>query len=284
VVIGIAASLIFTNLGSSNLLPSGEPPQAQIMVTGDVAAQKTLTVGDVSRMPLCNVTATIDGERAIYVGVTLLELCTRVGANWDAGSITVSGISNYQTLNIYQAYNSTQHPGSEIILAIAKNGKWLPDTEGPFKLVTPNFTSEFNVKGVVEINIKPWTINVSGTSQPLTLTGENITGYEVKTVTGPFAPGGGPQRMSDWTGVSVWSVLQAAGVPAGVDTVTVTSIDGYRKDFTVSQAQNLMFFGFEENAKYLTPADGGPFRLFLPTEDMKWGQYWVRYVAEVKVS
>ena len=94
-------------------------------------------------MPLTNVTSTIKGETANYVGVTLLELLNKAGAGWDTGNITVFASDGYnKTINFYQAYNSTQYPGNEIILAFVKNGKWITDTsEGPFKLITPGFAN-----------------------------------------------------------------------------------------------------------------------------------------------
>ena len=113
----------------TNLLPSGQPPQGQITVTGDISTPATLTVKDLSAMPLTNVTVTIKGETANYVGVTLLELLNKTDASWDTGFITAIGSDGYnKTINFYQAYNSTQYSGKEIILAFAENGKWITGT------------------------------------------------------------------------------------------------------------------------------------------------------------
>jgi DMSO/TMAO reductase YedYZ molybdopterin-dependent catalytic subunit len=288
IVVGVATSyLLMGSNNSSSLLPSGAPPQAQISLIGDLAAPKTFTVAEVSQMPLANVTTTIKDETATYVGVTLTELLSQAGANWDAGFITVSASDGYsKTIDTYQVFNSSQYPDGEILLAIAKDGKWITDTsEGPFKLITPCLESGYNVKSVAEINLQPWTIAVTGTTQPLNITGADIANYEVKTVNAAFAPGGEPQRTSDWTGISLWSVLQAAGMPQGASKVTVTAIDGYSRDYTVTEVQNTgMLIGYQENGQYLKPNDGQPFRLFVPTEDLKWGQNWVRWVSQVTVS
>lgn len=284
VVIGVAASFLFFQSGS--LLPSGEPPQVQIAVSGDMSAPKTLTVKDIAQMPLCKVSTRIGGETATYVGVTVFELLNQTGVNWDVGSIDVaSADGNSKTLNIFQAYNSTKHLGSEIILAIAKDGKWLTDaSDGPFTLIAPD-TSDCNVLHVAEIKLHPWVITVTGTSHTLAITGENIADYEVKTVTGPFVPGGGPERTSQWTGVSLWSVLQAAGLPQAAHRVTVEALDGYSREFSVSEVQSSgMLIGFQENRQYLQLDGGGPFRLFIPTDDMKWGQFWVQHVVQITVS
>ena len=40
---------------------------------------------------------------------------------------------------------------------------------------------------------------------------------------------------------------------------------------------------FMENGDYLTFKDGRPFRLFMEDPELKWGQYWVRWVAQIEV-
>ena len=287
-VAGASAYLLAGSPASKNsLLPSGQAPEGQIAVTGDISAPTTLTVQQLSTLPLVNVTVTIKGVTGTYVGVTLLDLLNRAGASWDTGFITAVGSDGYQqTINFYQAYNSTKYSGNEIILAFAENGKWINATEnGPFKLIAPGFPPKYDVYSVAEINLQPWTISITGTTNPLTLTGSNITNYVTQTVEAAFAPGGQPQITANWTGASLWSILQAAGVPSGTSNVTVTGIDGYTQQFTVSQVQSVgMLIGYKENGQYLTPNMGQPFRLICPTEDFKWGRYWVGWVAQIKVS
>jgi DMSO/TMAO reductase YedYZ molybdopterin-dependent catalytic subunit len=272
----------------SGFLPSGQPPQAQIKFTGEIATEKTLTVNDLSRMPLKNVTNTIKGETASYIGVTLLDALNRTDAPWDAGLINVAASDGYnKTLNIYQAWNSTQYPGSEIILAFAKNGQWMTNnTGGPIELITPGLASGYNVKSVSELRLEPWTINVSGNvSAPLVLTGENITSFGTQTVEAAFAPGGEPQRTSNWTGTGLRAILQAAGISENASKITVDAIDGYSRDFTVAQVHDLsILIGFKENGDYFPPVMGQPFRLIVPAEDFKWGQNWVRWVSKIEVS
>ena len=288
IIIAIVASYYFTMPTQNSLLPSGEPPQSQITITGDVATEVTLTTKDLTQMPLTNVTHTIKGETANYVGVTLLEFLNRTGASWDSGLINVAASDGFnKTLNIYQAWNSTQYPDSEIILAFVKNGQWMTNsTGGPIQLITPGLASSYNVKSVTQLQLEPWTINVSGAvSNPLVLTGENITNFETETVQAAFAPGGEPQRTSNWTGTSLWSVLQAAGISDSASKITVGAIDGYTRDFTVAQTKDLnILIGFKENGEYFPPVMGQPFRLVVPVEDFKWGQNWVRWVSQIEVS
>lgn len=291
ILIGLTASIYYltgVNQLSNSALPPGNPPQTELKITGAVATEKTLTIADLSKMPLTTVTHTIKGETATYQGVTITQLLNETGARWDAGFVNVvAGDGFTKTINAYQAYNSTQYPSSEFILAFTKNEQWIADnTEGPLKLIAPGMVSNYNVKSVAEINLQPWIITVNGTvSNPFVLTGDNITNYEVKTVTATFAPGGEPQRTSEWTGVTLTSILQASGVSSSATKITVSAIDGYSREYTLGQAQTLgILIGYQENGAYLSPDNGAPFRLVVPIEDFKWGQNWVRWVSGITVS
>ncbi len=269
-------------------LPAGNPPSAQLKISGNVDTEKTLTIPDLSQMPLTSVTYTIKGETATYIGVTITELLNKTGASWDTGFITtIAGDGFKKTINTYQAYNSTQYPGSEFILAFAKDGQWITNaTEGPLKLIVPGLVSNYNVKNVAEISLEPWTVTVNGEiANQMIITGGNITNFEVKTVNAAFAPGGDAQRTSDWTGVTVSSILEDSGVASSATKITVIAIDGYSREFTLEQVYSTgMLLGYKENSAYLSPNDGQPFRLFVPTEEFKWGQNWVRWVSEITIS
>ena len=289
IVIAGVSTYILVGLPSAktSLLPSGQVPQGQVTVTGDISTPTTLTVKDLSTLPLTNVTVTIKGVTGAYVGVTMLELLSKAGASWDTGFITLVGSDGYsKTINFYQAYNSTLYSGKDIILALAENGKWLPGTSyGPFWLIAPGFSPAYDVYSVTQINLQPWTISVTGTTNPMTLISSNITKYGVQTVQAVFAPGGQPQITANWTGVSLWNILQAGGVPASASTVTVIGIDGYSQQFNISQVQSIgILVGYQENGQYLTPSLGQPYRLVLTSADYKWGRYWVGWIAQVTVS
>ncbi|MCW3999125.1 MAG: molybdopterin-dependent oxidoreductase [Candidatus Bathyarchaeota archaeon] len=293
VIVVAAGAVIFYLPGNSGVpaanpaLPQGSPPQVELKITGDVAAEKTLGMAELTGMPLISVTATIKDETATYLGVTVTQLLNETGALWDAGKINVIAADGFKrSINTYQAFNSTQYEGNEFILAVAKDGQWMDTSEGPLKLIVPGLESNYNVKSVAEINLQPWILTVNGSvAHSMVLTGTNITNYEVKTVTAAFVPGGEAQRTSDWTGVSVQSLLDAAGVSLGASKITVTAIDGYSREFSLSQVQSTgMMVGTQENGVYLSPDGGAPFRLFVPTEEFKWGQNWVRWVAEITVS
>lgn len=288
VVAVITASYYLAPTAQTSLLPSGDPPEWQLTVTAESTAGTTLTIEDLTQMPLTNLTHTIKEETAEYTGVPLFEFLNVTGASWDTGLITVIATDGYsKTITPYQVWNSTQYENEEMLLAFVKDGQWMSsDNGGPVQLITPGLASAYNVKNVAEIQLAPWTISISGeaVSEPLVITGENITDYET-TVQAAFAPGGGPQRTSEWTGADLWSILQDAGIQETATTVTVTAIDGYSKEFTVAHVEEIgMLIGYQENGEYFTPDGGQPFRLILPNEEYKWGQYWVRWVSEIDVS
>jgi DMSO/TMAO reductase YedYZ molybdopterin-dependent catalytic subunit len=291
VIIALVATLYYVqaNTPQTNaFIPEGKPPSTQLKITGDLSAEKTLSIADLEQMPLTSVTSTIKGETATYAGVTITQILNTKNASWDTGFIRVSASDGFsRTINSFQAYNSTQYPGNEYIIAFAKNGEWITDTtEGPLKLITPDLSSDYNVKNVAEINLQPWTITIKGSvTYPMTLTSSDIIAFGEKTVTAQFAPGGEPQRTSDWTGVPVSSLLEASSASSDASKITVTAIDGYSREFTIDQVYSTgMLIGYKENGANIPAKDGAPFRLFVPTEEFKWGQNWVRWVSEIIVS
>jgi len=277
---------------ATDQLPGGKPPQWQISVTGDVAQEKTYTVEEMSQMPLTSVTALVDGKNQTFLGVALIDFCNKTGVNWDAGPLNILGADGANaTLSTFQAWNSTYYPyyynQNVIVLAFAQNGKWLTNsTGGPIRLIVPYVSANYQVKAVSEVKCSPWTVSITGAVEnPLIITGENLTFLQSKTVRSDFRPGDEPNRTSNWTGLSMMDVLRAANMSDKAESVTIVAIDGYTKNYTLQQAQDsLMMIGYQENGNPLPLSQGGPFRLFLPTDEYKWGQYWIKFVKEIIVS
>lgn len=292
IVVAAIVAAYFQMMPITNQLPSGQPPQWQVKVEGDVEQEKTVTLKEMTQMPLTTVNTIIDGENATYKGVTLLDFCNKSSMFWDAGPIDViSANGERATLTTFQAWNSTFYPyyqiNNRIMLVFVKNGQWLTDeTGGPVRLIAPYFADAYQVENVAEVDIGLWTVSVSGAvSNPLTITGENVTDFQQTTVHAEFFPGGEPNRTSDWTGASMMTVLKAANMSNTADMVTFIAIDGYEQNFTITQIQDSqMLLGYIENGKAFPLNQGGPFRLFLPTEQYKWGQYWVKFVHMIIVS
>jgi DMSO/TMAO reductase YedYZ molybdopterin-dependent catalytic subunit len=288
----IVATLYYGTLPAKSLLPSGEPAQWQISVTGAVEQDRTWSLKDMTNMPLTEVTTMTNGDNETYLGVSLLEFCNQSSIRWDAGSINVIGVSGQRaTLSVFQAWNSTAYPRyqirNRIVLAFTRNGQWLTnETGGPVRLVTPGFGAKYQVDGVAQVDIGLWTVSVSGAvSNPLTFTGENMTNFQQKTIESEFAPGDSPEVTANWTGLSMSSVLRTSRMSNEARMITVIAIDGYEENFTIQQINDTqMLVGFKENTKYLTLDQGGPFRLFLPVNEYKWGYRWVKFLSRIVVS
>jgi DMSO/TMAO reductase YedYZ molybdopterin-dependent catalytic subunit len=290
IIVSAAVVVLYLQMPTEpNYLPSGEPPAGQLRITGEVSSEENLSLEELSQMPLTNVTVVVDYANVTYWGVPLYDFCNQTGVLWDAENITfISADGNQATLNIFQAYNSSAYPynynRNVIMLALAKDGKWLTaETGGPVKLVAPYFPAEDQVENVAEIRFDPWTISISGkVAEPLTFTAYNLTFVESRTVEAEFAAS--EKRTSNWTGLPIMDVLQAANVSDRAEKVCVVAIDGYEKNFTLQQIEEgQMLIGYEENGNHLAHSEGGPFRLFAPTEQYKWAQNWVKFIHEIKV-
>jgi DMSO/TMAO reductase YedYZ molybdopterin-dependent catalytic subunit len=192
-------------------------------------------------------------------------------------------------MNIFDAYNSSAYPyyytNNVITLAFAKNGQWMTnETGGPLKLIAPYFPTENQVENVAEVRFKPWTISIIGmVEKPLVITQANLTSLQSRTVYAEFAPS--VKRWSNWTGLPILDVLEAANVSDRAEKITITAVDGYEKDYTLLQVEEgEMLLGYAENNLPMSHSDGGPYRLFAPTDKYKWAQFWVKFVCEIEVS
>jgi len=272
-------------------LPSGTPPQWQVAVMGNVEQEKTWSLNEISKMPLTTVVTKVNGENVTYIGVELYEFCNRSGMNWDAGPIEITASDGHKaTLNIFQAWNSTVYPYfqdvNRITLVFVKDNQWMTEaTGGPVKLIAPYFSEQHQVEHVSEVNIDYWTLSISGAvDNPITISGKNISTLPETTIEAEFAPGSGT-RTSNWTGISIMDLLEAANVSYRAGKITVVAIDDYVKNYTLWEAEDTkMMVGYKENGIPLPQDSGGPFRLMLPVEEYKWAQFWVKFVTEIIVS
>jgi DMSO/TMAO reductase YedYZ molybdopterin-dependent catalytic subunit len=282
----VASTYYLTNqtsqsTGTLTALPTGDAPSGELKITGDIT-QKTLTIADLEKMPLVSITYTIKGKTSTYLGVPLTDLLNKTDAPWDAGQITIIAKDTYSsTVNTYLAYNSTRTAGNEYIIAIAENGQWITNSsEGPLKFIAPGLTPNYNIKSVVEINVQPWTITVNHDS---VITASNITSYGVKTVRATLATDCEPQRTSDWTGVTLESIMDS--VSSSATKVSVTAVDGYSRDFTVEQVKSSgLLLAYQENGQPLALSSGRPYRLVVSTGNSTLAPYWIKNITEITVS
>ncbi len=122
------------------------PPAAVLAVQGDIPAPLSLTADDLAKMP--RTTAAVpapDGSKIVYEGVTLLAVLQKAGAPFGkqlrgkvlATYVLANAMDGYQV--IFTLGELDPDFGNEtILLADKRDGKPLPDKQGPFRLVCPN--------------------------------------------------------------------------------------------------------------------------------------------------
>jgi DMSO/TMAO reductase YedYZ molybdopterin-dependent catalytic subunit len=292
IIIVSAVFVIYQNLLlPANPMPDGEPPLWQVKFTGNVEQEKTLTINELAEMPLTSVVVKVDGKNVTYKGVTLFEFCNCSGMLWDTGPVNViSENGQTATLNIFQAWNSTAYPyfqdSNRITLVFIKDGEWMTqEMGGPVKLIAPYFSEDYQIEQVSEVNTDFWTISISGlVGNPITISSKNMTAFEEVTVEAEFVPGDG-KRTSNWTGLSMMDVLEAAEMPYNAVRITVVAVDDYCRNYTRYEiTESNMMIGYQENGEPLPQTKGGPFRLYLPIDKYKWAQFWVKFVTQIIVS
>ena len=94
-----------------------------------------------------------------------------------------------------------------------------------------------------------------------------INGYDVYTY--------------DWTGVSLASLLEKAGVKSDAVYVIVTASDGYSSGLQLQYAMDpSILIATKADGVPLTLSTGAPFRLVVPGW---WGYKWVKFVQKIEV-
>ncbi len=110
---------------------------------------------------------------------------------------------------------------------------------------------------------------------------------------------GAVEEYTDFKGVSLWYLLNKAGLQSNASKVIVKGDDGYTKVFTLNEvkkddyiSQNdpskryKMIIAFSEDGKEYDSAEGNPFRLAVgQVGEMDFNKLkWVRYVKTIRVE
>jgi DMSO/TMAO reductase YedYZ molybdopterin-dependent catalytic subunit len=135
------------------------------------------------------------------------------------------------------------------------------------------------------VNIDIWTVSISGlVANPITINSKNMSLIQDVTVEAEFVPGSG-KRTSEWTGLPIMDLLEAANMSYLGRKITVVAVDDYYRNYTLTEiVESEMMLGYKENDSPLPQESGGPYRLMLPVEKYKWAQFWVKFVTEIIVS
>ncbi len=122
------------------------PPSAALSIQGDVPSPLSLTAEDLAKMP--RETASVpapDGTKIVYEGVTLLSILQKAGAPFGK-QLRGKVLSSYVLAKAMDGYQvmftlgelDPDFGNESILVADKRDGKPLPDKQGPFRLVCPN--------------------------------------------------------------------------------------------------------------------------------------------------
>ncbi|MGA2879175.1 MAG: molybdopterin-dependent oxidoreductase [Bryobacteraceae bacterium] len=127
------------------LLFAQAPPAPVLTVQGDIPTALSLTAGDLAKMPRETVSVPApDGTKIVYEGVTLFELLQKAGAPLGK-QLRGKALATYVLAKAHDGYQvaftlgevDPQFGNQSILVADQRDGKPLPEKQGPFRLVCP---------------------------------------------------------------------------------------------------------------------------------------------------
>jgi len=129
------------------------------------------------------------------------------------------------------------------------------------------------------LDLAAWRLHVSGhVMRSFTLTRDAIEA--TAAVTAVIDCTGGWYSQQEWRGVSLASLLDAAGVQSGAASVIVRASTGYWRRYTLQESRGALLATHVGDA-FLSHAHGAPLRLVMPG---KRGFEWVKWVTSIEVS
>ena len=130
------------------------------------------------------------------------------------------------------------------------------------------------------IDEETWRLRVSGlVRRELDLGLTDLAGRREK-LTCTLDCTGGWQSTQEWEGAPLKEVLEAAGVEAGAGSVTVRSVTGYQRRFSLKEADGLLL-ATHVGGDAISHGHGFPVRLAAPG---KRGFEWVKWVDSIHVN
>jgi hypothetical protein len=119
---------------------------AVLAVQGDIPSAFSLTADDLAKMPRQTVSVPApDGAKIVYEGVALLDILQKAGAPIGK-QLRGKALASYVLAKAHDGYQvvftlgelDLQFGNQSILVADTRDGKPLPDKQGPFRLVCPN--------------------------------------------------------------------------------------------------------------------------------------------------
>jgi DMSO/TMAO reductase YedYZ molybdopterin-dependent catalytic subunit len=127
---------------STGLLPA-QPVTAALTITGDIPATLTLKPDDLAALPRESATFTEEGgSKIVYEGVPLREILTKAGAPLGK-DLRGKNLASYILAKAHDGYQvvftlaelDPQFANESVLIADKRDGKPLPERQGPLRLV-----------------------------------------------------------------------------------------------------------------------------------------------------
>lgn len=137
--------LLLLGLSVAALVFAQTPPAA-LAVQGDVPTPLSLTADDLAKLPRQTVSVPApDGSKITYEGVALFDVLQKAGAP-SGNKLRGKALSTYVLAQASDGYQvaftlgelDPQFGNETVLLADKRDGKPLPEKQGPFRLVCPN--------------------------------------------------------------------------------------------------------------------------------------------------
>lgn len=189
------------------------------------------------------------------------------------GGLGIAGLALWQTGELLNRLGNLpgadrRFTGSYLSGAQAGNGfpatSWLNDSPEP-------------------LDAAQWRLQVSGlVESPMALSFSDllIRQADPREVRATLDCTGGWHTTQNWTGVSLQDILDAAGVKPQASSITVRSVTGYFRRFSLDEAERYIL-ATQVGNEPLSHWHGFPLRLVAPG---KRGFEWVKWVNEIEVN
>ncbi|WP_415117040.1 molybdopterin-binding oxidoreductase [Paraburkholderia sp.] len=293
--------------GNNDLSPSS---QAVLAVSGDVTAPASLSVAQLQSMPVSTQTVSFTSgtgsETHTYTGTSLWTLLNRIGITTNpavkndvlAKYVVATGSDNYRSLfAMGEVDPDFGNRGNEVVYAETIGGvsSLLTSTDGPVRITAPGDVKGGRyVSNLVRLEVHSATSAVTASGGG-TSTQFQLLGAIAKPATFDLAALQALPAVtrtvgtSSYTGVSLWDLLNAAGIQTNSAVkndllgfyVIATGTDGYR--VVLSAAELSPDFGNQPDivayAVNGSPLDTTGFARLVIPNDGKAGRYVSNLVA-----
>jgi hypothetical protein len=133
----------------------------------------------------------------------------------------------------------------------------------------------------VPINAQSWSLTLKGAiKHPLMLDYENFLQLVDARMTAILDCTGGWYSTQIWQGVRLERLLQLSELQDGASSVTVESVTGYQRRFSIAEARGYLL-ATKVGDRPLSHGHGFPVRLVAPG---KRGYEWVKWITNIKIN